>query len=193
MLAWMVARSDAPHYGELLVYRFPQGKLVFGPQQIEARINQEPAISSQVTLWGQAGSQVLRGNLLVIPLEDAVLYVQPLYIQAQSNPLPELKRIIVASTGAVVMSDRLDTALVALGQGRSGEALTPTAATQGQPAAQPQPSSGRAVSAADLAASARDHLRAAESAAGRGDWATYGTEMAQVHTLLDQLASATGG
>jgi uncharacterized membrane protein (UPF0182 family) len=193
MLAWMVARSDAPHYGELQVYRFPQGKLVFGPQQIEARINQEPAISSQVTLWGQAGSQVLRGNLLVIPLEDAVLYVQPLYIQAQSNPLPELKRIIVASTGAVVMSDRLDTALVALGQGRSGEALTPTAATQGQPAAQPQPSSGTAVSAADLAASARDHLRAAESAAGRGDWATYGTEMAQVHTLLDQLASATGG
>ena len=92
MLAWMVARSDAPHHGELRLDRFPQGKLIFGPQQIEARINQEPTISSEITLWNQQGSQVLRGNLLVIPLEDAVLYVQPLYIQAQSNPLPELKR-----------------------------------------------------------------------------------------------------
>src|ERR687885_1362142 len=136
MLAWMVARSDQPKYGQLIVYRFPQGKLVFGPQQIEARINQEPAISAQVTLWSQQGSQVLRGNLLVIPLEDSILYVQPLYIQAQSSPLPELKRIIVASTGAVVMSDQLDTALAALGQGRSGEVLTPG---QPQPTAQAPP------------------------------------------------------
>lgn len=191
MLAWMVARSDAPHYGEVVVYRFPQGKLVFGPQQIEARINQEPAISSQVTLWGQQGSQVVRGNLLVIPLEDAVLYVQPLYIQAQNNPLPELKRIIVASTGAVVMSDQLSTALTALGQGRSGEVLS-TANPQPQAQAPPQTSAGAPSSAADLAAAARDHLRSAEQAAGRGDWATYGTEMAQVHQLLDELASAAG-
>ncbi|HEY1298247.1 MAG TPA: UPF0182 family protein, partial [Chloroflexota bacterium] len=196
MLAWMVARSDAPHYAEVIVYRFPQGKLVFGPQQIEARINQEPAISSQVTLWGQQGSQVLRGNLLVIPLEDSILYVQPLYIQAASSPLPELKRIIVASTGAVVMSDRFDTALAALGQGRSGEVLSsPSAASVSTPStagAQGQsPTSNQ--SAAQLAAAARDHLRTAEQAAGRGDWATYGTEMAQVHQLLDQLATATGG
>src|SRR5258707_4455712 len=175
MLAWMVARSDAPNYGQLIVYRFPQGKLVFGPQQIEARISQEPAISSQITLWNQQGSQVLRGNLLVIPLEDAVLYLQPLYIQAQSNPLPELKRIIVASTDSVVMSDRLDVALTALGQGRWGEVLA-TAAPSGQAAAPPAASVPG--SAADLAGAARDHLRAAEAAAGRGDWATYGTEMA---------------
>jgi uncharacterized membrane protein (UPF0182 family) len=200
MLAWMVGRSDAPHYGEVIVYRFPQGKLVFGPQQIEARINQEPAISSQITLWGQQGSQVLRGNLLVIPLEDSILYVQPLYIQAASSPLPELKRIIVASTGAVVMSDRLDTALAALGQGRSGEVLSSQASAvtasqgqaQGQTQAQSSASTAATQSAAQLAASARDHLRTAEQAAGRGDWATYGTEMAQVHQLLDQLAAATG-
>jgi uncharacterized membrane protein (UPF0182 family) len=198
MLAWMAARSDGAHYGEVIVYRFPQGKLVFGPQQIEARINQEPAISSQVTLWGQQGSQVLRGNLLVIPLEDSILYVQPLYIQAASSPLPELKRIIVASTGAVVMSDRLDTALTALGQGRSGEVLSSPAAavasTSSAASAQTQaqsPTSNQ--SAAQLAAAARDHLRNAEQAAGRGDWATYGTEMAQVHQLLDQLATAAGG
>jgi hypothetical protein len=177
------------------VYRFPQGKLVFGPQQIEARINQEPAISSQITLWSQQGSQVLRGNLLVIPLEDSILYVQPLYIQAASSPLPELKRIIVASTGAVVMSDRLDTALAALGQGRSGEVLSSpasaSAAAAAQAQSQPQASTAATQSAAQLAASARDHLRNAEQAAGRGDWATYGTEMAQVHQLLDQLATAT--
>src|SRR5437870_1033962 len=165
MLAWLVARSDAPNYGQLIVYRFPQGKLVFGPQQIEARISQEPAISSQITLWNQQGSQVLRGNLLVIPLEDAILYLQPLYIQAQSNPLPELKRIIVASTDSVVMSDRLDTALSALGQGRSGEVLAAVAL----PAqAQPSPNASTPGSDADLAGAARDHLRAAEAAAGRG-------------------------
>jgi uncharacterized membrane protein (UPF0182 family) len=198
MLAWMVARSDAANYGQVIVYRFPQGKLVFGPQQIEARISQEPAISSQITLWSQQGSQVLRGNLLVIPLESAVLYVQPLYIQAQSNPLPELKRVIVASTDSVVMSDRLETALIALGQGRSGEVLaaaTPPAApaqppSQAQAPANPPPAATG--STADLAAAARDHLRAAEAAAGKGDWTTYGTEMTAVHQLLDQLATAAG-
>jgi uncharacterized membrane protein (UPF0182 family) len=206
MLAWMVARSDAQNYGQVIVYRFPQGKLVFGPQQIEARINQEPAISSQITLWNQQGSSVLRGNLLVIPLEDAILYVEPLYIQAQSNPLPELKRVIVASTDSVVMSDRLDTALSALGQGRSGEVLAAavaaaTAPVTPAPAAAPTPAAAQGQAqapanqpgtAADLAGAARDHLRAAETAAGKGDWATYGTEMAQVHQLLDQLASAAG-
>jgi uncharacterized protein len=197
MLAWMVARSDAPNYGQVIVYRFPQGKLVFGPQQIEARISQEPAISSQITLWSQQGSQVLRGNLLVIPLEDAVLYVQPLYIQAQSNPLPELKRVIVASTDSVIMSDRLDTALIALGQGRSGEVLAAaTSPPQQQPQANAPPATGTPPaatgSAADLAGAARDHLRAAEAAAGKGDWTTYGTEMATVHQLLDQLAAAAG-
>jgi uncharacterized protein len=185
MLAWMVARSDAPNYGEMRVYRFPQGKLVYGPQQIEARINQEPSISSEITLWSQQGSQVLRGNLLVIPLEDAVLYVQPLYIQAQNNPLPELKRVIVASTSSVVMSDRLDTALSALGQGRSGEVLS---------ASKPQPTAlggqtGAITSAADLAVAARQHLLNAEAAAGRGDWAAYGAEMTALRDLLDGVAT----
>jgi uncharacterized membrane protein (UPF0182 family) len=194
MLAWLVARSDAPNYGQLIVYRFPQGKLVFGPQQIEARINQEPAISSQITLWSQQGSQVLRGNLLVIPLEDAILYLQPLYIQAQSSPLPELKRVIVASTDSVVMSDRLDSALAALSQGRSGEVLATSPPQQPSQAQAPPVATGAATtgSAADLATAARDHLRAAEAAAGKGDWATYGTEMATVHQLLDQLAAAAG-
>ncbi|MBV9547006.1 MAG: UPF0182 family protein, partial [Chloroflexi bacterium] len=187
MLAWMVARSDAPNYGQLRVYRFPQGRLVFGPQQIEARINQEPSISSQITLWSQQGSQVLRGNLLVIPLEEAVLYVQPLYIQAQSNPLPELKRIIVASTSSVVMADRLDVALNALAQGRSGDVTGSAPTQQNAPAAPAAPSTN-----VDLVAAARDHLRNAEAAAGRGDWTTYGAEMAALRQALDQLSAANG-
>src|SRR5260370_30539838 len=152
MLAWIVARSDAPNYGQVIIYRFPQGKLVVGPQQVEARINQEPAISSQITLWSQQGSQVQRGNLLVIPLEDAVLYVQPLYIQAQSNPLPELKRIIVASTDSVVMSDRLDSALRALGQGRSGEVLAVATAPPPPAPTTPPPASDAAAAATGTAA-----------------------------------------
>src|SRR5207253_4974176 len=134
------------------------------------------------------------GNGLVIPREDAVLDVQPRYMQAPSSPLPELKRIIVASTGAVVMSARLDVALGALGQGRSGEVLASAAPASAQAQPQPQPSGATTPQtvSADLAAAARDHLRAAEAAAGRGDWAAYGTEMAAVHQLLDQLAAAAG-
>jgi uncharacterized membrane protein (UPF0182 family) len=190
MVAWMVARSDPPNYGQVVVYRFPQGRLVFGPQQIEARISQEPAISSQITLWGQQGSQVLRGNLLVIPLEDAVLYLQPLYIQAQNSPLPELKRVVVASTDSVVMSDRLEVALMAVGQGRSGEVLAAATPAQAANGGGGTASGGQTPSAtSDLAATARDHLKAAEAAAGRGDWATYGSEMAQLQQVLDQLAA----
>ena len=134
----------------------------------------------------------------MIPLEDAVLYLQPLYIQAQNSPLPELKRVIVASTDSVVMSDRLDVALAAVGQGRSGEVLASAQPTQpaAQPAAQPGAPPGQPASptqpagASQLATAARDHLRNAEAAAGKGDWATYGTEMAQVHQILDQLAAA---
>jgi uncharacterized membrane protein (UPF0182 family) len=146
----------------------------------------------------------LRGNLLVIPLEGALLYVQPLYLQAQSNPLPELKRVIAASTSSVVMSDRLDTALAALAQGRSGEVLAasqppPSQAAQGAPtqgqapagqAQTPAPASGG--STAELAAAARTHLRNAEAAAGRGDWSTYGSEMAALQQALDQLAGSAG-
>jgi len=104
---------------------------------------------------------------------------------------PELKRVIVASTDSVVMSDRLDSALTALGHGRSGEVLTAAASPQ-QPQQRPPANAppGATGSAADLAGAARDHMRAAEAAAGKGDWTTYGTEMATVHQLLDQLAAA---
>ncbi|MBI3809945.1 MAG: UPF0182 family protein, partial [Nitrospirae bacterium] len=96
MAAWLAARSDAPNYGKLIVYLFPKQKLVYGPRQVDARIDQDSAISQQLTLWSQRGSQAIRGSLLAIPIEDALLYVQPLYLSASEGALPELRRVIVA-------------------------------------------------------------------------------------------------
>ena len=96
MRAWLAARSDPPHYGKLIALDFPKAKLVYGPKQIEARIDQDAFISQQLSLWGQKGSQVIRGSLLAIPIETSLLYVQPLYLGAEKGSLPELKRVIVA-------------------------------------------------------------------------------------------------
>ena len=114
MIAWIAARCDPPHYGELIVYEFPKDKLVFGPFQIEARINQNTAISQQLSLWNQHGSRVIRGNLHAIPIEDAILYVSPLYLRAETGHIPELKRVIAAYGDQVVMEETLTDALEAL-------------------------------------------------------------------------------
>lgn len=114
MIAWMAARNDAPSYGELVVYRFPKDRLAFGPMQVESRINQDPVISQQLTLWNQQGSSVIRGNLLVIPMENALMYVEPLFLQAVRSQLPELKRVIVATGPRIVMEETLDASLARL-------------------------------------------------------------------------------
>ena len=115
MIAWLAARCDAPDYGKLIVYEFPKDKLVYGPFQIEARINQSTEISQQLTLWNQMGSRVIRGaNLLVIPIENSILYVSPLYLRAEHGHLPELKRVIAAYGEHVVMKETLAEALAAL-------------------------------------------------------------------------------
>jgi len=116
LTAWMAGRSDPAHYGELVVYRFPKGRQFYGTQQVESRIDQDTEISQQLTLWGQGGSNVIRGNLLVIPLGDSLLYVEPLYLQAESSTgsLPELKRVIVADAERVAMAETLQEALDAL-------------------------------------------------------------------------------
>jgi uncharacterized membrane protein (UPF0182 family) len=101
LAAWMVARNDGAHYGQLAVYRFPRQSLVFGPSQIVNRINQDTEVSRQITLWDQRGSEVLRGELLVLPIEGALIYVQPLYLRAQGGRIPELKRVVVAQEGRV--------------------------------------------------------------------------------------------
>lgn len=205
MVSWMVARSDGANYGKLQAYTFPSGTLIYGPQQIEARINQDVEITQQLTLLDQRGSSVIRGNLLVIPIGDAVLYVQPLYLQARStqggvsNALPELKRVIVTTSSpnqGVIMSDRLDTALAALAQGRTGVVVSaPLPAggtTSPSPSTSPSPGTSGTPTVPgnpnDLALQAIAAYDRAQEALKVGDWATYGREMAEVQRLLNQLA-----
>ncbi len=112
MISWMGVRNDGDHYGELFVYRFPKQKNIYGPQQIENRINQDSVISQQLNLWSQGGSEVIRGNLLVIPIEDTVLYVEPVYIESSNETsLPEVKQVIMAYEDHIVMEESFDKAL----------------------------------------------------------------------------------
>lgn len=184
MIAWLAARSDPPNRGEMVVYQFPKQQLIFGPRQVEARIDQDPQISQQLTLWNQAGSRVIRGNLLVIPLDASVLYVEPLYLLAATGELPELKRVIVASGDRVVMRETLVEALAAL----TGEA---PAAIVSQPGG-----SGAAAptdqSIKQLIRSANDHYAVAEQARIDGDWARYGQELEALQSDLQQLLELTG-
>jgi uncharacterized protein len=114
LIAWLAARSDGENYGKLLLYTFPKERLVYGPEQIEARINQDPVISQQISLWNRQGSRAIQGNLLVVPLEQSLLYVEPLYLEATQNSLPTLVRVIVAYENRIVMSPTLEEALQAI-------------------------------------------------------------------------------
>ncbi|RME25079.1 MAG: UPF0182 family protein, partial [Deltaproteobacteria bacterium] len=122
MISWLAARCDPEHYGRLILYQFPKHKLIYGPRQIESRIDQDPVISQQITLWSQSGSRVVRGNLLVIPIGDSLLYVEPLYLQAESSQLPELKRVIVSFDNHIAMEETLAEALEAI-FGRHGSMM----------------------------------------------------------------------
>ena len=137
MIAWMAARCDDPNYGKVLVFTFPKQKLIYGPQQIESRIDQDPEISQQLTLWGQGGSKVIRGTLLVTPVLNSVLYVEPLYLAAEAGgALPQLQRVIVAYSDHVVMEATLDAALTKIFGGSVNT-------TEAQPAARPALSCSR--------------------------------------------------
>src|SRR4051795_2975411 len=111
MIAWVAARNDTPNYGRVRAYRFPTDTTVFGPAQIEARIDQDPSISAQISLWNQSGSKVVRGNLIVVPVGDSLLYLQPVYLQSTSAAFPEFQKIVVASPTSIVWGDSLSEAL----------------------------------------------------------------------------------
>ncbi|MHB1327157.1 MAG: UPF0182 family membrane protein [Gemmatimonadales bacterium] len=190
LAAWMVARSDGDDYGKLRVYRLPRQSLVFGPQQIENRINQDTEIARQISLWDQRGTRVIRGDLLVIPIEEALLYVQPLYLQADGGRIPELKRVVVAYRNQVVMEETLEGGLAVLFGGGTDAPRQP-AATEAtdQP---PAPASAAVASPAfqQLSAEARRRYQAALDAQRAGDWARYGEEIRRLGELLEQLAQA---
>jgi uncharacterized membrane protein (UPF0182 family) len=184
----MVARSDGQHYGRMIVFQFPKQKVVFGPRQIVARINQDQAISPQITLWNQQGSEVLQGTLLVIPIEESLIYVQPLYLRSAGGRIPELKRVIVAYQNQIVMEETLDRAL---------DRLFPA----GPPADQPEspPVGGldaRLASPAGrdegLPSRALDLYQRSLQAQRTGNWALYGEEVRRLGDVLRQMADQTG-
>ena len=111
LIAWMCARCDGNHYGELILYEFPKGELIYGPMQIDARIDQDAEISKLFTLWNQAGSRVIRGNLLVIPINNSIIYIEPVYLRATSAKIPELRGVIVAYDDILEMDSTLYDAL----------------------------------------------------------------------------------
>ena len=177
MIAWLAARCDAPDYGKLIVYEFPKDKLVYGPFQIEARINQNTEISQQISLWNQMGSRVIRGNLLVMPIENSILYVSPLYLRAESGQLPELKRVIAAYGDRVVMEETLAAALAALFKDTA-----PVAALAGSAGASP-------AGAADARArEALGHYQRAIERLKAGDWSGFGAELDALRPLLEELS-----
>jgi uncharacterized membrane protein (UPF0182 family) len=183
MIAWLAARCDGAHYGEVLEFAFPKEKLVYGPAQIEARIDQDTTISQQLSLWNQMGSRVIRGNLLVIPIEDAVLYVEPLYLSAEARELPELKRLIASSGDRVVMSQSVDSLLAALvaKEPAKSPVVTSFETTEVAPHAA-EPSSREATVVA------LQHYHQALDALRKGDWQTFGVEMDALQKTLEGAA-----
>ncbi|MHB1324293.1 MAG: UPF0182 family membrane protein [Coriobacteriia bacterium] len=168
MIGWMAAKSDPETYGERVVYTFPKQRLVLGPEQVLARVNQDPVISQQLSLWNQRGSGVLFGNLLVVPIEDSIVYIQPLYLQAEQTAMPQLTRVIVTYGDKVAMEPDLASALLAV---------------FGEVAEVPQPGE----IAADPARAAELYERAIE-AQRAGDWAAYGEYLEQLGAVLAELA-----
>ena len=178
MAAWMVARSDGENYGELVVFQFPKQKVVFGPRQVVARVNQDQAISPQITLWNQQGSQVIQGTLLVVPIEESLLYIRPLYLRAAGGRIPELKRVIVAHQNQIVMEDTLEASL---------ERIFPSGRGPSVPAAGSAPAAQADSGFASLAARAQEHYQRALKAQRQGDWALYGEEIERLGETLELL------
>jgi len=176
MVAWMAARSDEENYGNLILYKFPKDKLIYGPLQIEAKIDQDSEISQQLTLWSQQGSRVTRGNLLVIPIKDSILYIEPLYIQAETGQLPELKRVLVSDGVRVVMEENLAEALeVLFGKAR------PSGETPGQ-------EEDLQKSPAELIEEAQDYYTLIEDSMKKGDWAGIGDSFDKLGNVLESLS-----
>jgi uncharacterized membrane protein (UPF0182 family) len=197
LAAWMVARMDGENYGKLSVYRFPKQSLVYGPKQIANRINQDTDISRQLTLWDQKGSEVIRGELLVIPIEESLIYVQPIYLRAEGGNIPELKRVVVAHENRVIMAETLEEGLNALfGSGAAAQTRTNVQDSLSTLGIEPSvvgggaaPATGAAPSgaAADLLRQAQTHYDRAIAAQRAGNWAEYGREIEQLGATIRAL------
>ena len=177
MIAWLAAKNDQPDYGNLIVYKFPKEKLIFGPMQIEARIDQDSEISQQLTLWGQKGSTVIRGNLLVIPVEKSIIYVEPLYLRAETGEIPELKRVIVSNGSDVVIGNNLEDALEKLFMRTFKEREIVI--------------TGEEKTLKDLIKEAAEYYESAQEFAREGNWSKYGEELQKLEQTLRLLQEAS--
>ncbi|MBI4611346.1 MAG: UPF0182 family protein [Candidatus Rokubacteria bacterium] len=185
MIAWLAARSDPPNYGRLIAYTFPKQKLVYGPRQVDARIDQDAFISQQLTLWGQRGSRVIRGSLLAIPIEQSLMYVQPLYLAAsEQGALPELRRVIVAYGNQIAMEPNLETSLSRIFGGRP---RIDDAAARAAPSGTP----GAPTELRDLALRAWEAWSRAQEALRKGDWAGYGEQQRRLEEALRRFREST--
>ena len=194
MIAWVAARNDSPNYSGVRFYRFRSDTTVFGPAQIEARIDQDPTISAQITLWNQSGSKVVRGNLIVVPVGDTLIYLQPVYLQSTSSSFPEFQRIVVASPTSVVWGETLAEALDQLIGASPSPTPAPSTGPTPTPGGTPTPTAGPGIPAdvAGLIAYANAHFELAQAALRNGDFAAYGREIELVRQALAQLDALAG-
>jgi hypothetical protein len=199
MIALLAAKSDPDNYGRRVIYEFPKDRLIYGPMQIEARIDQDPIISEQITLWSQKGSSVIRGNLLVIPLGNTTLYVEPLFLQAQQSQLPELRRVIVTYGTVIVMEPTLEDAMLALIRRTAGSEAAREAERAGlvsregdagaeAGAGEPTTDAATGVTAPGLIVQANAAYDRAVAAQRAGDWAAYGEALEDLGRILEAMA-----
>ena len=191
MIGWMAASCDPENYGQRTVYQFPKDRVILGPEQVTARINQDPVISPQLTLWNQRGSGVLFGNMLVIPIKDSVVYVQPLFLQAEKTAIPELTRVIVAYADKVVMERDIESALLSI-FGEQAPAAPDGSGESAQPGESGEPAGeGEQLPNEDARATAQQAQELYERAVAaqkKGDWAAYGRLLDELGTVLEELA-----
>jgi len=186
LAAWMVARSDGPNYGQLVVFELPKQTVIFGPRQIAARISQDQVIAPQITLWNQQGSEVIQGSLLVIPIEESLLYIRPMYLRAANGRIPELKRVVVAYQNQIVMENTLETALARLFPA-GGTASRPRASGDVRPQTQRPEAAALETAIGTLAAQAQEIYRRALQAQREGNWAQYGEHIKQLGEVLERM------
>jgi uncharacterized membrane protein (UPF0182 family) len=190
MIAWMCARMDGENYGKILVYNFPKQETIYGPEQIESRVNQDTVISQQLSLWNQQGSKVYRGNLLIIPIDTSLLYVEPLYLIAENSNLPELKRVIVAFGNKIVMEPTLDAALKAIFGNLDSTSIKPINTESTAGATSPGGISEQSID--QLIQLAREYYDKADLSIKEGDWQAYGENLTSLNNVLSQLEQLSG-
>lgn len=187
LIGWIAGRSDGAHYGTAVVYNFPKTRLVDGPLQVEARIDQNAQISGQLTLWNQQGSHVRRGNLLVIPTGKALLYAEPIYLQAERSPMPELRLVVLALQDRLAYGPTFESAMAGLfgGAASSTSSAAPAESVQGAPASGAGP--GQAANRDVLIAEAAKDLADYQRLTAEGKLGEAGQKLEQLKQALDEL------